>query len=162
MNTARLANGVLALGLLLAILMLAACGETGGEDAGEEQETVVVTQPAEDAPEDESEPEGAGETAQEPQATGPEEDEGQAGGEAEEPAGGEAAAGQSPPVTAAGEPAELRDGVWTVGDAGEVEFALENGVLSLVDVRPATGWAVEIDEEAADEIEVEFEQNATE
>lgn len=123
MNTARLANGVLALGLLLAILMLVACGETGGEGAdNEEQETVVVTQPAGDASEGEGEPATTDETAQEPRVTGPEEDDGEAGGETDEPAGGEAATGQSPPVTAVGEPAELRDGVWTVGDAGEVEI----------------------------------------
>lgn len=72
--------------------------------------------------------------------------------------GGEAAA----PVTAAGEPAEVRDGVWAVGDAGEVEFAVENGSLSLVGARPNDGWRMDIDEDAPDEIEVDFERGNVE
>lgn len=51
---------------------------------------------------------------------------------------------------------EPRDGVWTVGDAGEVEFASENGSLSLVEARPASGWTERVEEQGPEEIEVDF------
>jgi len=60
------------------------------------------------------------------------------------------------------EVAEVRDGVWEVGDAGEVDFRFENGMLMLVDARPNSGWNVEIDEQSADEIEVDFVSGDTE
>ncbi len=60
------------------------------------------------------------------------------------------------------EVAEVRDGVWEVGDAGEVEFRFENGALTLVDARPNSEWNVEIDEQSADEIEVDFVGGDTE
>ena len=55
-----------------------------------------------------------------------------------------------------GEVAVMRDGVWQVGDAGEIEFRFENGTLSLIGTRANSGWEVEIDEQEADEIEVDF------
>ncbi|MCE0487446.1 hypothetical protein [Ornithinimicrobium sediminis] len=43
---------------------------------------------------------------------------------------------------------ELRDGVWGVGLAGEVELTVTpDGTLELVDVRPAEGWDVTDQEE---------------
>ena len=56
---------------------------------------------------------------------------------------------------------ELRDGVWQVGDAGEVEFALSGGALSLTEVRPAQGWQHQVSDADADEIEVRFTQGDT-
>ena len=55
-----------------------------------------------------------------------------------------------------GEVAVMRDGVWEVGDAGEIEFRFEDGALSLIGTRANSGWEVEIDEQEADEIEVDF------
>lgn len=56
---------------------------------------------------------------------------------------------------------ELRDGVWQIGDAGEVEFALKEGALSLIEVRPAEGWQHRVSDDDADEIEVHFTQGST-
>lgn len=56
---------------------------------------------------------------------------------------------------------ELRDGTWQVGDAGEVEFALANGALSLTEVRPADGWQQRVSDEKADEIEVHLTRDTT-
>ncbi|MFB8386887.1 hypothetical protein ACFC3F_07085 [Microbacterium sp. NPDC055910] len=56
---------------------------------------------------------------------------------------------------------ELRDGTWQVGDAGEVEFSLQNGSLALVEVRPADGWQQRISDEDSDEIEVYFTRDNT-
>ena len=50
----------------------------------------------------------------------------------------------------------MRDGVWEVEDAGEVDFRFENGSLALDSVRPNPGRNVEVAEEAPDEIEVGF------
>lgn len=50
----------------------------------------------------------------------------------------------------------IRDGVWQVGEAGEVEFAAKDGTLSLTEVRPADGWQQRVADEKADEIEVHF------
>ena len=49
-----------------------------------------------------------------------------------------------------------QSGTWTVGDAGEVEFGVENGALSLVEVRPSPGWTERLEERGSDEIEVDF------
>jgi hypothetical protein len=58
---------------------------------------------------------------------------------------------------------ELRDGVWGVGPAGEVEFTVTpDGALELVDVRPAEGWDVTEQEVDTDEIEVDLRQGAVE
>lgn len=51
---------------------------------------------------------------------------------------------------------ELRDGVWQVGGAGEVEFTLVDGRLSLGGVRASEGWGHRISDEQADEISVHF------
>ena len=56
----------------------------------------------------------------------------------------------------------MRDGVWEVGDAGEVEFRFENGSLALDSVRPNPGRNVEVAEEAPDEIEVGFARDNAE
>lgn len=53
---------------------------------------------------------------------------------------------------------EIRDGTWQVGNAGEVEFTVQNGALSLTEVRPADGWQQRISDEKPDEIEVHFTQ----
>lgn len=55
-----------------------------------------------------------------------------------------------------GEVAVMRDGVWEVGDAGEVEFRFDNGALALVGTRANSGWEVDIDQQDDDDIEVDF------
>lgn len=55
---------------------------------------------------------------------------------------------------------DLRDGVWRCGDAGEVEFALVDGSLSLTEVRPAEGWQHRVSDDDEDEIEVHFTRGA--
>lgn len=64
--------------------------------------------------------------------------------------------------TAAGEPAEARDGTWVVGDAGEIEFTLQDDGLALDDVRPNQGWESRIDEHSPEEIKVDFERGNVE
>ena len=58
--------------------------------------------------------------------------------------------------------AELRDGTWQVGNAGEVEFTLSGGKLALTEVRPADGWQHRVSDEKANEIEVHFTRDAME
>lgn len=50
----------------------------------------------------------------------------------------------------------VRDGVWKVGDAGSVEFLLQDGALTLVETRTNPGWSAEIDEEEPQRIDVDF------
>lgn len=52
---------------------------------------------------------------------------------------------------------EVRDGVWAIGDAGEVEFQQENGGLTLLETRPESDWQVRTEEES-DEIDAYFTQ----
>lgn len=56
----------------------------------------------------------------------------------------------------------LSDGIWEVGEAGTVEFALGPDGLELIDVVANDGWSVSIDENSPDEIEVDFEQGPRE
>jgi hypothetical protein len=56
----------------------------------------------------------------------------------------------------------LSDGVWAVGDAGTVEFVVGDDGLELIDASAAEGWQVEIDEQSADEIEVDFTREGLE
>jgi archaellum component FlaG (FlaF/FlaG flagellin family) len=56
---------------------------------------------------------------------------------------------------------EVRDGIWDVGDAGQVEFRVSNGQLQLMAANPASGWqqpkpAVN----QPNQIEVDFSQSA--
>lgn len=51
---------------------------------------------------------------------------------------------------------EVRDGLWQVGDAGEVNFTADGGSLSLGKVKPADGWEHRVADDKADEIEVHF------
>lgn len=82
---------------------------------------------------------------------------------AEEPDGSEEPSDSGSPSaddagSAGGAVDELRDGTWEVGDAGEVEFALADGSLSLIEVRPAEGWQDRVSDESSDEVEVYFAQ----
>jgi hypothetical protein len=47
-----------------------------------------------------------------------------------------------------------------VADAGFVEFDLTDAGLVLIDVTAADGWTARVDEEDADEIEVDFVQGS--
>lgn len=51
---------------------------------------------------------------------------------------------------------EARDGTWTVGDAGEVDFAVREGALELGDVREYRGWIHTLRRVDADAIELEL------
>jgi hypothetical protein len=57
-------------------------------------------------------------------------------------------------------PIEAQPGRWAVADAGFVEFDLTDGGLVLIDVTAADGWTARVDEEDADEIEVDFVQGS--
>lgn len=57
---------------------------------------------------------------------------------------------------------EAIPGTWPVGDAGTVTFGIVDGALVLDDVRAADGWDVDIDEQDADEIEVDFRRDNVE
>lgn len=146
---------VLALVSLMAAV-LAACGaqESGQQEPGQAQPEQAEPEQAEQA-EPEQAPEEDARDSEPMELT----EVGDDGGAAE---GGEDGGEAETPLTAAGEPAEVRDGVWAVGDAGEVEFAVENGALQLVDARPSDGWRMDIDEQAPDEIEVDFERGNVE
>lgn len=64
------------------------------------------------------------------------------------------------PITAAD--GVLSDGLWAVGDAGTVEFAVTEGGLELIEVVAADGWEATTDEDSPDEIEVDFRQGERE
>lgn len=51
---------------------------------------------------------------------------------------------------------EARDGTWTVGDAGEVDFQLREGALELGDVREYQGWMHALRRVDEGSIELEF------
>ncbi len=53
-------------------------------------------------------------------------------------------------------------GRFTVGDAGEVEIAIDDGSLRLVEVATNPGWSMEVDEENPREVEVGFRQGELE
>jgi hypothetical protein len=53
---------------------------------------------------------------------------------------------------------EAIPGTWPVGDAGTVTFSIADGALVLDDVSANDGWRADIDEQDADEIEVDFRQ----
>lgn len=71
------------------------------------------------------------------------------------------AAPSTQPQSSGGAVDELTDGTWQVGEAGEVEFALQDGALSLTEVRPADGWQQRVAGEDPDEIEVHLTRDAT-
>jgi hypothetical protein len=59
-------------------------------------------------------------------------------------------------------PVDAHPGRWAVGDAGYVEWDHTSDGLVLLEVSAEDGWSWEIDEEADDEIEVEFRREDTE
>ncbi|MBO1752581.1 hypothetical protein J4G33_12280 [Actinotalea sp. BY-33] len=124
-----------ALLLLAPATALALTGCTPGAEDTDLGDAPVVGSPATEEPEG-ADPEGADEATQ-------------ADGD------GAAASGD-------GEWLEVRDGTWTVGEAGEVEFRVADGALELVDVRPADGWTVTDEEVSTDEIEIDLEQGEVE
>ena len=67
------------------------------------------------------------------------------------------------PADVGGPYGELRDGVWAVGVAGEVEFRVTGtDSLELVDVRAEDGWEVTEEEVDEDSIDVDFLQGPVE
>jgi hypothetical protein len=54
---------------------------------------------------------------------------------------------------------EAIPGAWPVGDAGTVTFSIVDGALVLDDVAANDGWQADIDEQDADEIEVDFRRD---
>lgn len=53
-------------------------------------------------------------------------------------------------------------GRFTVGNAGEVEIAVDDGRLRLVEVGTNPGWSMEVDEESGREVKVDFRQGELE
>lgn len=52
---------------------------------------------------------------------------------------------------------ESTDGVYDLGDAGEIEIAVDGDTVRLVEARPAAGWTATDDtEDDDDEVEVSF------
>jgi len=61
------------------------------------------------------------------------------------------------PADVGGPYGELRDGVWAIGPAGEVEFRVTaTDSLELVDVRANDGWTITGQEVESDKIDVDF------
>jgi hypothetical protein len=52
--------------------------------------------------------------------------------------------------------AEARDGTWTVGDAGEVDFVIRDGALHFGDVREYRGWTPALRRVEEEALELEF------
>lgn len=89
----------------------------------------------------------------------PDDEDFQTGDEAEEPA--DATRGTAADV--GGPYGELRDGIWAVGPAGEVEFAVAGpNRLELVEVRPTQGWEITDRSVEPDEIEIDFARGPVE
>lgn len=53
---------------------------------------------------------------------------------------------------------QIRDGVWAVGDGGQVEFLVKNGQLALMSSTPASGWQQKEPVQEPNKIEVTFTQ----
>lgn len=63
------------------------------------------------------------------------------------------------PADVGGPYGELRDGVWAVGPAGEVEFRVTGSdTIELVDVRVNDGWEITGQESDSDSIDVDYRQ----
>lgn len=66
------------------------------------------------------------------------------------------------PVAGCAQLQERPDGVYSAGDAGEIELRTTADGVELVEVRPAEGWQVEDDERDDDEIEVTLREDERE
>lgn len=67
------------------------------------------------------------------------------------------------PADVGGPYGELRDGVWAVGPAGEVEFRVAGpDTVELVDARANDGWTITDEEVDSDTIEIDFRQGPVE
>lgn len=131
--------------LVLRVLVTGCAGGGGAEQSAEESASsaAVGTNPAQSPTAREA---SSGATAS-----------GSSTGTAPGSTGPQSSGGQS----SGGAVDELRAGTWQVGEAGEVEFALDNGALSLTEVRPSEGWQQRVADEKPDEIEVHFTQDTT-
>lgn len=69
---------------------------------------------------------------------------------------GKGAKGGGVPAEMLGSFDPVEDGVRRVGEAGEVEFRVENGVLNLVDVNANSGWDYQLGKQDFDEAKVFF------
>ena len=127
---------------ILVIALLSACGGGSGGGGGDEpQDQQQDNQQAEDAQQQQ-------EQQEEPEQAQPDDD------SADDPAEDNAAnSGARDDNAAAG---EASNNVYQVGEAGEVELALENGRLVLVEARPNQGWSMREVEEEDDEVELDF------
>lgn len=117
----------------IAALVLAGCADSDDDAADPTSTTVPATPPEADGPDDTT-------TTTATEDEGPETD------------GGVISASDG----------VLSDGVWEVGEAGTVEFAVGPEGLELIEVVANDGWSYSIDVEVAREIEVDFEQGPRE
>lgn len=60
------------------------------------------------------------------------------------------------PAEVGGPYGELRDGVWEIGAAGEVEFRVAGDDLELVEARVNDGWTITEQKDGSNQIEVDY------
>lgn len=60
------------------------------------------------------------------------------------------------PAETGGPYSELRDGVWEIGAAGEVEFRVAGDDLELVEARANDGWTITEQQDGSNKIEVDY------
>lgn len=131
--------------LLLTALLLAACASESSTPAALDDGADAVELRTIERSDESAEEDGAG-------------DDGPSRASGADAEAATAPAGVADPWTTTGLAAE--PGLWAVADAGTVEFDRTADGLVLVDVTAAEGWSARVDEESADEIEVEFRRDA--
>lgn len=150
---------------LVVVLALAGCGGGDGEAADDidlevaDQDEGTGTDAADEPAPNEAPVDGDGNTA----GTGDETPD--TGTLEDEPADAHPDTDTTQPDGAEDTTADLVDlteavpGTWPVGDAGTVTFSIRDGALALDEVTPADGWDYFIDEQDAEEIEVDFRRD---
>lgn len=127
-----------------AALVLTACGGTGDETTTGEPAVTLTTEADQTAEGDQTaEPTGTSTDATTDDST--------------DSAAGSSDARFGTAADVGGPYGELRDGVWAVGPAGEVEFRVTGpDALELVDAPASSGWSITEQEVESDKIEIDF------
>lgn len=143
-----------------AALILAACGGNDGDDPAALEDGAIAVEVGEDDPESDVDdtPADDSDTTDAGDGSASEEETTDAGADAGEDT--DATGGSAVPVDAFDPWTDASLGAdpgrWAVGDSGWIEFDRTDDGLVLLDVREASGWTARVDEEDADELEVEF------
>lgn len=119
--------------LTFGVASLAACGGGSGLEQGEQNQP--------DQQQEEQQEQQQQDNQQEPEQAQPEED---------DRADDNGAQDDNPGASGAS------TNIYEVGDAGEVELAVENRRLVLVEARPNQGWSTREVEQESDEVELDF------